>query len=98
MALLNLTQNLTRIASDDLSRQIRKTHVGMAHFTGSGPAGARCRQCMFWRDAELAARPEMMREKLKPATCRKFTHLTNKQGQKVPAAASACKYFEAFRP
>lgn len=33
-------------ASDEALRQ---TYLGMAHIAGTGPAGATCRQCVFWR-------------------------------------------------
>ena len=97
MTLLAITPNLTRAFDADTWRAINKTHVGMAHFAGTGPANAKCRQCAFWRDAKLAATQGVTIATLKPATCAKFQQLTNKQGQKVPHSASACKYFEAYR-
>ena len=29
-------------------REIRSSVAGMCHFSGSGPAGTTCRQCLHW--------------------------------------------------
>jgi hypothetical protein len=69
---------------EELHDSINATFAGMAHFAGTGPKGARCRECTFWADDTRRL------NKL----CRKHKALTGRRGPLVPGAAAACKYFQ----
>lgn len=93
--LIAVTPNLTRGYSDEFDRQVRNTFEGMAFFSGTGPFGATCGQCIFWsyyrqhRDRAGNSTKTMFRK-----GCAKYHALTGKHGAIVPAGAAACKYFE----
>lgn len=81
----------------DLSEQIKKTHEGMAHWAGSGPAGATCRMCKHWNYRGYKKDPGFGRPELKDATCGRFISMcARSKGLPIPHNADACKYFEEF--
>jgi hypothetical protein len=93
--LLDFDRRLTR---DENHAKAALTHVGMAHFAGTGPAGKVCRECKFWREAtkhQYYTSTSRHGPTLKPVPCAKFTRLTGKLGPGVPHGAQACKHFEA---
>jgi hypothetical protein len=71
---------------DKLARQ---SFSGMAHFAGTGPRGATCKQCRLW-DNDPVKSPDAPK-----AQCKKYQQITNHPGNEVPSIAAACKYFEA---
>ena len=81
---LEMDWRLTVAHPQQLHDSINASFAGMAHFAGTGPNGARCRDCKFWVDVS--------RRLNKP--CRKFKSLRGRRGPLVPGTASACKYFE----
>jgi hypothetical protein len=89
---LDLTPNLTAVFSRELTGQIRGSHVGMAHFAGTGPAGTTCGGCVFLDD-KLAGKPGREHRIQQPG-CRKYLRLTGRHGGAIPDNTPACKYFE----
>ena len=89
MTLLKFDTNLTRGSVDHLAA---KTHIGMAHFAGTGPAGVSCRECIHWASKrDYYARGGKHGPTLKPSPCIRF----GRGREPVPHhAAAACKYFE----
>lgn len=88
------------LTSSPVDALARKTHPGMAHFAGTGPAMTTCRQCIFWdgcgdMGAQRFAKRGMGGGGLKPRACAKYRSMLNGEiGPRVPPDASACKYFE----
>jgi hypothetical protein len=74
-------RNLTGGYDDAITR----SYEGMAHFAGSGPAGARCSGCKHWRGGGLDNR-----------ACQQFVTMTGVRSKLIPGSALACKYFEQF--
>lgn len=80
----------------------RRTHPGMAHFAGTGPAGATCRECVFFGASfntagrfNYSSKTGGKGGQIKPHPCEKFRQMMNgKVGNGVPEDASACKYFD----
>lgn len=72
-----------------MDRLAHNTYQGMAHFAGTGPLGATCRDCTFLDNTNTKG--------TKPRACRKFTELTGRKGKVVPLYADACKYFQAVK-
>jgi hypothetical protein len=70
---------------DKLARQ---SFAGMAHFAGTGPRGATCKQCKLWNYDPIKSPDETK------ARCWKYKQITNHNGGLVPSVALACKYFE----
>ena len=83
-----VTPNLTAGHDDKLCRQIEASYEGMAHWAGSGPKGAKCRECRNWGDGTGKKQKAMERP------CDKFRRMTGTKSKKVPRHAAACKYFE----
>jgi hypothetical protein len=87
--LLDLT--LTQPDSE-FTQQLRQSVPGMAHFAGTGPSGATCGGCDYFRSSKRGTR------------CAKFTELMRQafpsgrapaEGGDVPRATPACRYFLA---
>ena len=70
-----------------------KTHIGMAHFAGTGPAGEICGNCKHW-SGEFD--PYRVLQRIKPGLCRKHAERrqTDRKTAPVPHDASACRHFE----
>jgi len=66
---------------------LSKTVVGMAHFADTGPAGATCDGCAFWKNSPVRKKPTNI--------CHKFMQMTGDGMKAVPANCAACRYFEA---
>jgi hypothetical protein len=87
---------LTRAPCDGMARE---TYPGMAHFAGTGPKSATCRQCEHWDHGHsYYARRGKFGGLIKPARCRKFRALTNADGGRVPGDSAACRHFEQADP
>ena len=54
------------------------THAGMAFFANTGPIGAQCGSCAWY----------------KKVGCALFHQMTHKRGERFPSDAAACKYFD----
>ena len=93
MTLLHKTPGLTRFEVDRLAE---KTHTGMAHFAGTGPAGASCVDCIFFnKTRSRKAKVGLFSRPLSAGRCAKHTELMGgKEGPAFPGAAPACRYFE----
>ena len=91
--LLKLTQNLTPLPAD-LDNQVRRTHVGMAHFAGTGPFGARCGDCahLGYYKPIRNERGEVVRTP-RVGGCAEFHRITGRHGPVVPPSAEACQHF-----
>ena len=92
MAVLDFDDTLTQ--DDGFKETIAKTHKGMAHFAGTGPAGKHCKDCPYW--GLPGARYESVGgfKQPKPRPCAMFKKLARnpKTLPKVPGTAKACKY------
>lgn len=77
----------------------RRTPSGMAHWSGSGPEGVTCRECLHWNNCGVQsgyyAKGGKRGGVLKPRRCRKYkSMMQGRQGDAVPHETAACKYFE----
>lgn len=85
-SLFNDEKKLTHDPTDVLARS---TYAGQAHFGGTGPAGATCRQC---RHFKIDYGPK---GKLTDNSCDEYKRLKRlKVGPRFPPHAPACKYFD----
>lgn len=95
-----IQEHLTPAPADALARA---SHPGMAYFANTGPAGATCRECIFWgavfnpsRQYDYTSKTGIKGGEIKPHACERYRQLMNGQiGPRVPQDARACKYFEA---
>lgn len=95
--IIGYTDHLT--APDNLEPVLR-THLGQAHFAGTGPDNKTCRQCDHWHsvDGEGRRTPPRYRGRgkgtlyLQPVHCR--FPIANKADRRVPHDAEACRLFE----
>jgi hypothetical protein len=84
---LIMTRHLT--AATELERQMAATHVGMPHWAGSGPAGATCDDCVFFKRADLGrSRLDGKCQKRLPGIKKPTTV------DPYPASTAACRYLE----
>ena len=81
------TPGLTK-PNPELSRLVAATVPGMAHWSGTGPQGATCGMCSFWRTIGDGGKRKLKR-------CGKYVTLTLKIGpEPIPAKTLACRHFE----
>jgi hypothetical protein len=73
---------MTRIAGVPDKSEIR---AGMAHWEGSGPAGATCGQCTHFEKFKIRPRAAFR--------CRQFRKLTGRNGPEIFAHYRACRHF-----
>jgi hypothetical protein len=83
------TAHLTADPVDDAAIE---SFPGMAFFAGTGPQWTECRHCNHWDREPIE--PGAKVKPIKSSTCAMFRRLTGETGKKVPAEASACKYFQ----
>lgn len=85
--LVGISRDMTKGHGVERSGQMLRTHKGMAHFAGTGPAGKKCKDCAHFMRSGAGN---------KPAPCRKYKQLSewDKVDRKVPMSTAACKYFE----
>lgn len=98
MSIAPETSHLTEPRGESFTSMLQRTHPGMAHFAGTGPAGLTCRQCVFWSVGALDWHSAGGKHggALKARGCRAYTKFTmGKTGQKVPHDAHVCKHYEA---
>ena len=79
--------NLYLAHSDEEKRRYLNTPKGMAFWSGSGPADARCHQCQQYGDIGDGKKKLTRR-------CRKYFHAMGEVGGPIPADTAACKYFD----
>jgi hypothetical protein len=89
------TPYLTPGHEPELTRQIKQTVRGMAHFAGTGPAGATCGQCdhLGYVQQIYNAAGDVTHTR-HSGGCAKFFHLTQSGGPAVPRTTPACRHFE----
>jgi hypothetical protein len=91
MTLLFKTPGLARFEVDRLTE---KTHTGMAHFAGTGPDGASCDDCFFFRHNKKRSSKAGIFDRFLSGHCAKHAELMGiKGGPAFPAAALACRHF-----
>jgi hypothetical protein len=93
------TPHLTPGHDPVLASQIRRTRAGMAHWAGSGPAGATCGECVFlgyWKKILSASGDTLQSQRV--SGCQKFRELTGKHGAVVPPSSEACRHFQRREP
>jgi hypothetical protein len=81
---------VTLIGSSNLTGERRIAAPGMAGFSGEGPLGAHCSDCLFFDRASKRRRKGVLW-----ARCHRYTQLMGGQsGPAFPSNMAACKYFE----
>jgi hypothetical protein len=70
-----------------LEQQVRCTPAGMAHWSGTGPVGATCKQCAHYGD--IAGDDGRSRRN----RCWKYHALTGNIGDVVPSDTASCRHF-----
>lgn len=84
---MSLRINLNLTDPDGSKAQAIKTHPGMAHFAGSGPAWKACKACRHFKKNDGSSTK---------GTCREWKRMMPKQKAiAFPQDAAACKYFQA---
>lgn len=61
---------------------VADTEIGMAHFSGTGPHGKRCKQCMHFQPIG------------KKMACEEFIRLTGDRKKSITGKAAACRHFQ----
>jgi hypothetical protein len=89
MTLLKSTPHLT---TTDADRRIGQTHVGQAHFAGTGPDGAKCGACVHF-DPQRAGRGGIFKQG-PTGCCIQYTNLMRRRGPAFSATAAACRHFK----
>jgi hypothetical protein len=72
-----------------LEKLVQATPPGMAHWAGTGLAGAVCGQCLHHCDIEVGSRKRVKRNR-----GFKFYRMMGRLGHVVPPNTPACRYFE----
>jgi hypothetical protein len=104
MALFQVTEGLFRDDQEETLRQATQTHIGMAHFAGTGPVDKTCRECVYWMKRGKWTKADLMIDGRvpEPSPCRRYRNLLNLPNRGLPAVphdAAACKWFgQAERP
>lgn len=75
----------------DLERAEMQTAPGMAHWAGSGPAGAKCGNCRFYGYEFVKPNGN---HSFKRSACGKFYAMTRRHGGSLEECQIACKYFD----
>lgn len=84
----------------DFDYLIEQTHLGQAHFAGTGPTGKTCRECSKWGLMTKAGvvhpgytvKPEDGAHPIKQARC--HHPMPHKARRRFPHDALACRLFE----
>lgn len=92
MALYSVTRGLHR-EDQPAAIAAAHTHIGQAHFAGSGPVGRTCRECHHWAwSAQVDGWSTFAGPN--PARCVQYKMLMRAWGRKVPHSAFACRHFD----
>jgi hypothetical protein len=100
MTLIKMSMNRTRAFKNE--DQIAATHLGMAHFAGTGPEGMQCVHCLHWNwGMKRSIGDSFSRHSPREAPCSKYYRLTPKnklpkQQPFVPGSAAACRHFSEW--
>ena len=95
MTLMRATLGLNREGQEEVIGLLSQTHQGMAHFAGTGPAGATCRECKFWQHQKTwSSETGKGHGAPMPARCMRYQQLMHEPGKMVPHDARACKHFD----
>lgn len=82
----------------DMQEEWKNTHSGMAYFSGTGPAGKTCRECVHVKtEGRYAASNPKRSRQLKPVRCREYARRMMINPNKAPtfsAKANSCHCFE----
>ena len=73
---------LTRIFDKTSEVGFAKTPPGMAFWIGTGPHGAKCKNCAAFNGEAKGY-------------CRRYHRMTNRKGKRFAGSSAACKYFES---
>jgi hypothetical protein len=74
---------LTKIFDDVSEDGMEHTPKGMAHWAGSGPPGALCRNCEHFEKGKSGM-----------GRCLKYQRMTGLRGKAFTRDCPACKYYE----
>lgn len=80
----------------DLSfeNMVARTPAGMAHWAGTGPKGATCRECSFYLPNGYSSSKTARGGLLKNGPCKKYIDMTGVDNKRTPFETPSCKYFE----
>jgi hypothetical protein len=91
MTFFPLTHGLHR-EDQPAAHAAKHTHLGQAHFAGSGPGGRTCRDCAMWSwSPKVQGWAKFTGPKASP--CAKYRELMRGWGRSVPHGALACRHF-----
>jgi hypothetical protein len=80
----------------ELTRMMKRSVPGMAHWAGSGPTGTICRGCIHYGYESVSrnARGEAIKPVSHRQGCRKFYELTGRPGGAIPETTESCRHFQ----
>ena len=93
-----MAENLftAHLTMEDHLAPIRETHLGQAHFAGTGPEGKTCRQCFYWqpqrRGTTILYEGDGSVMHLCSGKC--CYPILNKADRLIPHEARSCRLFE----
>lgn len=77
----------------DFDEKIKRTHLGQAHYAGTGPAGKTCRECVHFLSPGYYSKSDRDRANtLKDGACR--APMSGKARRRFPHSAMSCLLFE----
>lgn len=89
------TKNLTNPFDKEMSFKIARTPKGMAHWSGTGPRGRACYECLKGFDFKRRSKTSKKSPgRLFAMRCNKFADLMGKEGPRFDPATLGCRFFE----
>lgn len=92
---MDQTPHLKSVFDERMTKLIRNTRPGMAHWSGSGPQGKSCRECIhFESQGYFSASHRFTPGALKPGKCKRFKKMTGTAGAAFSGNTLCCRFFE----
>jgi hypothetical protein len=70
----------------ELEAWVARSHEGMAHWSGTGPASAACKDCAEYGEIGEGRR-------IKKNRCRKYFQMMKRIGGAIPPNTPACRHY-----
>jgi hypothetical protein len=90
--MMSLFKQGLKLHRDDTDLLATRTHMGQAHFAGTGPSGKTCRECVYYDGKGRALLYYRVDGTLKAGYC--HYNIPGKASGRFPHYAAACKMFE----
>ena len=86
----------TRMFDEQTEEGMRRTVPGMAHWSGTGPKGTTCRECLHYTyEGRYASNSKKHPAGgLKPGRCKKYQDLKKMKGKPFAHHKPSCRHFE----